>query len=168
MITKDAVELLRRIQKALREHPDRFDMDRWFYDPARGYADEPALDSWGQYVVEGPHLVPDVPMMKGLTETCGTTACIAGWAVALSGERVQPGMSIQTEAERLLGWVRPERTNGTTGFGHCPLFHVGRWPGDLLDRHCEAADRTAEQAEIACEAVDRWIESGGDPNLFRS
>jgi len=170
MITEDAVELLRKVQKALREHPGQFDMDRWFYDPTADVDDEPEEDAWGRIMVEDPNLVPDVPLVKTLTGSCGTTACIGGWAVALAGERVRPGLSIQTEAERLIGWVREPSTNegcsAERWLNNCPLFHVARWPGTLLDRYCGAKDGSAEQAGVACIAIDRWIEAGGDPDLF--
>ena len=52
--------LLRKVQKAILDHPDQFCMDRWFSDC--NSVDQPAGG-------------------------CGTAACIGGWAVFLSSKK---------------------------------------------------------------------------------
>lgn len=65
------IELARKVREWTRAHPDLLDMDTWI--DTSGTFDELLITT-----VEN-------------AETCGTTACFAGWTAILSGDRVGAG-----------------------------------------------------------------------------
>jgi hypothetical protein len=60
------VELLDRIEQQITEHPETWDQDAWFR-------------------------LPRMRKTPVATPPCGTTLCVAGWAVSLSGYKLVPG-----------------------------------------------------------------------------
>jgi len=80
-------------------------------------------------------------------ESCGTAACIAGWAYILSKEK--DGYSdVSGTAEKLLNiseWQAME------------LFHVNRWPSEFGIAYKSAAT-PAKRARIAAKRIDQFIE----------
>jgi len=63
---RDAEERLRHVAKLVVEDHEKLDMDVWF--GTRTGAREPDAD------------------FSKIAHTCGTTACVAGWAILLAGE----------------------------------------------------------------------------------
>lgn len=152
-MTPEVVELLQRTKAAVLANPDHFDMDYWVaYDDK-----EWVEDGHGHLLITGTDNVPSTPLLASLSH-CGTTACGAGWIVALSGEKVTPGEPIALAAARLI-----EFTKFTDD--PCPLFHTSRWPYRILERY-QVAETAEDQAEAFGKAVDAWIEVDGDPEAF--
>lgn len=77
--TKLNVELAYKALDLIKQHRKHFDMGEW----ASGVPDEGFVDL--------ERLTSDKP------ELCGTTACFAGWVVALSGYKVTEGASVYTK-----------------------------------------------------------------------
>lgn len=123
------VELLRTIQKHIREEPRRLRMAAW----ARGGPPNQEGYVESGYGEEDHVVFPP----------CGTVACIAGWAHILSGGGI--GSAGQSAGARALD----------VDFDTA-LFFVDLWPADLEERY-ESAATDQERAEVACEAIDRFI-----------
>lgn len=159
MISSEGIELLERVKAAILAEPDHFDMDFWWTVPADGNGIH--LDDNGCWIVDrSRQAVPDDAPLLGHMSGCGTTACIAGWTVALAGERVRPGALIEYEARRLVGYGQDPLH--ASAHARCPLFYVDDWPDWLKDAF-EEAESPAEAAAVACEAIDLWIGSQTDP-----
>ena len=126
------VELLRKVQKHILEEPKRFDMS--------------TFAEW----VMGSKYAP----------TCGTTACIAGWAVflgknvTLSAETVRMtwtnALGFEDAARELLGINRLQAEK---------LFYSFEWPQPYRQRFDEA--RTFKgKAEAAADRIEHLIGTG--------
>lgn len=92
----------------------------------------------------------------GTEADCGTTHCIGGLAIVLSGERVERAIT-HTEANAI-------RARQLLGLPNSLLFYVVCWPGWLQDRYCQAryiGKDLAAVTEAACAAIDDYIENGG-------
>ena len=97
-------EVITRVARLIRDHPDRYNQRTWFssaflpgwYD-RYGAAGMYPLQPRTSYVPVadlaqfGDQPVPDEPADPG-RPLCGTTACVAGWAVILAGD---PEISLQ-------------------------------------------------------------------------
>lgn len=94
-------------------------------------------------------------------DPCGTTACIAGWSVILSGQtNLEKVPLINAEALRVLGL---NDRYDTTHRKECPLFYDSDWPEDLRKAFLEAEILMDYPlcASIAGEAIDRFIAGNG-------
>lgn len=93
--------------------------------------------------------VHSLPLIENrvMHEGCGTAACIGGWACLLSNTEVHYG-KYDEAASAALGIER--QTCGT-------LFATSKWPEDLQMRW-NAAKTAREQAEIAAERIDRYVD----------
>lgn len=152
-MTPEAVELLQRTKAAVLAHPDHFNMDYWF-----AYGDpQVEQDEHGHLSISVTDDVPFTPLIASLNR-CGTTACGAGWIVALSGEKVTPGEPIAIAAAKLIEFPNLEHQA-------CPLFHTASWPWHISNAY-EGAETAEDQAEAFGKAVDLWIEVDGDPEAF--
>lgn len=81
---------------------------------------------------------------------CGTSHCIAGWAVHLTeGDKGLHLGDFHNRACTALGI--------SYGQGH-GLFYDDEWPRELSDEYNENTDKK-ERAQIAARAIDRFIES---------
>jgi hypothetical protein len=96
------IDRLRQIQKQIKKNPEHFSMSTFFYNPPdRRYS---PIESLGI-------LVPDMT-------ACGTTACIAGWAI------VNTGLKIRTDDCFKLG----KEALGLTERQAYLLFFEQYWP----------------------------------------
>lgn len=100
--------------------------------------------------------------VNGEELTCGTSHCVAGWAVAIAKPELLKGrvydVSFGKEAEELLGLDEDEAWT---------LFFTGRWidGGDDLDRDAWTAHPDDETIDAAAERL-REIGDGGPIDLF--
>lgn len=155
-MTPEVVELLLRTKAAVLANPDHFDMDFWYASGDDFYArdeDESVIE------IDALDVVPDTPLL-GMLDRCGTVACAAGWIVALSGEKVNPGEFIAHAGARLLGFE-------DYMLDPCPLFHTSRWPSPLENAYNDATS-VEDQAKALADAIDLWIELDGDAEAFSS
>lgn len=132
------VKLLRKIQKHITEEPRRF-----FMSGLRVKAKNET--KWADYAASFARsdLSPTMP-------SCGTAACIAGWALTLSNKRM--GYSALDRAGDLLGL--PAKY-----FGYDHVFVADKWPEPFYRRWQDA--RTPKQrAKIACARIDHLIKTG--------
>jgi hypothetical protein len=129
------VELLLKVRAKIIEEPRQFDMSAWFE----------------RYVCWP---VPN----------CGTTACIGGWAEAISKQK--------TPEECEGGWISPANTLKLTGEQASRLFHLQNWPAEFRYEmyhanpfHVFSADELhkvlAKRAEIAARRIDHFIATKG-------
>jgi hypothetical protein len=80
------VERLNKVADMIQAHPEHFDMSNWVVvGEDRHYGSDAAIA--GSVDLFG----------------CGTTACIAGWAVCLWPAEVMPDENVPTAAQRILG-----------------------------------------------------------------
>lgn len=77
---------------------------------------------------------------------CGTAQCIAGWALTLSGRRLDTDMS---KAARLLNLDAP------TG----RVFAVCMWPYQFISQYSKAKTPLA-RAKVACKRLDYLVRTG--------
>lgn len=147
------IQLLRRIQKVIVKRAKQFNMDTWF--------------SLMERQSRGVH--------------CGTTACLAGWALTVASQAkrkklFQPLLAAKS-VDKNFGDIKL-MLGGNENHLMCKkgaevlelnedqaekLFYLPNWPQDLHDRY-DAARRTQsynEQAAIASERIDRFIASNG-------
>lgn len=75
------VEKLHRVVRWMTEHPERVDMGTWFRGPR--IQERMRADSEGTPIPR----TEEHAVVEDTTPECGTTACLAGWAVALEGWR---------------------------------------------------------------------------------
>lgn len=102
------------------------------------------------------------------TPNCGTTACIAGWAIALSSKKnpLDAAKSIRKRFGRGMRVLSSKQAYGITAKvlkvlkidmrQGDSLFYASYWPLNFPERFRNA--RTPEEkAEIACERIDAFI-----------
>lgn len=125
------VELLNKIKERITEEPRQFDMGTWF----------------------SPYS-PEIP-------NCGTAACIAGWALAISYNEnpqranllaLKEGTGYALPASRFLGLSYLESTR---------LFYTNQWPLRFFWAYHEEGISPKEKARIACERIDQFIATNG-------
>jgi hypothetical protein len=144
--TKLNIPLLRQIQAFIKEEPRRFDMSDW-------------LSRWRKEETEEDHRLPP----------CGTTGCIGGAAVLLSGVKCLTH-EIPVYAGRLLGLTSKDdlvnENNWDENEDLRRLFLADTWPEPFNSQH-HAARVTqppmagiVRRAEIACARIDHLIEHG--------
>lgn len=137
------VKLLRRIQRIIVKRYKQIDMGSWF-------------DTNPDH---------EVPM-------CGTTACIAGWAVTLH----RPSLKAKPSLAAKFVHSRSE----TIGFGQsyymttiavdilglgceqaARLFYISNWPEQFHNRILEPNVGTKRYAKIVAQRIDHFIATGG-------
>jgi hypothetical protein len=124
------IELFEKVKQAIVAEPERFDMSLWVLSD----------------------FVNEFDSTKGFKEnTCGTTACIAGWACVLGTDDNVKALDVPGRASALLGprWEQAEQ-----------LFYTKYWPSKFLVPYEEGTEQEAAQA--AADAIDRFIACGGD------
>lgn len=136
MADKINTELLERVKQHILEEPKRFDMHS-FVTRVSTHAPEE------------------------IRPACGTTACIAGWAILLDradrGEAVPRRISsafyysVEFRAMELLSLTEKQRRS---------LFYVSSWPQEFR-RTFNLARTLSERAEIAARRIDRFIATNG-------
>jgi hypothetical protein len=132
------VKLLRRIQAHILAEPKRVWMGIWCKFGESGahvYIDDDFDDSGGLLEIEMP--------------SCGTVACISGWAALLSGAR---GIDEQIGRWDLLG-IDAQRADR--------LFYSSLWPEDLRDKLELAEPQSQEYAQIVADRIDVFIKTKG-------
>jgi hypothetical protein len=124
---------LLEVKKAILEHAEDFDMDHWYLNR---YNDE-------------------------THEVCGTTGCIAGWAIALDAKLPLKdacyGLGISDYAEA-----------GCTALGlsyatdHAALFYRTHWPApfSMVYKAARAVNNRQEMALITAARIDHFIATG--------
>jgi hypothetical protein len=115
------VELLLKVKEAILANPTKFSMSSWCSHP----------------------------FIFAFISSCDTVACIAGWTVALSGERLGVTDTIASKARRLLNLSVDEKEYPFS------LFYTHNWPADLKVLAQE------DEAKAAGIAIDRFIEGCG-------
>jgi hypothetical protein len=97
---------------------------------------------------------------------CGTTACIAGWAVRLKSFS-DPGFYVSSFIEPTK--IKACRILGITAEESKSLFMVANWPTKLRSEYSEAIEDyefsctitkrqfLKRKAEVACKAIDAFI-----------
>lgn len=124
------VTLLRKIQAHILEEPRRFIMD----DLVR-------------YGLPGDKFSADNDTQQTFAE-CGTAACIAGWALLLSGIRIDGGDYLNRASDLL-----------RISDDHESLFIAELWPEPFKRRYARAG-RPATRAKIAAARIEHLITTG--------
>lgn len=129
---------LRQIQKLILKYPQRFDLYNWY-----GVGAVPDKRDRFIYVV---------PAMEA--PSCGTTACIAGWAVAKYDGTVIREDSMEKQAAEILGLTKRQAGR---------LFYIDDWPDAFLDPYENARDVSdaITAANIAADRIDHFIKTKG-------
>jgi len=133
-------KLLLRVKRAILRHPKQFDMSRWFF-----------------------YVGADVPR-------CGTTACIAGWALTLDGKTTPLKMAKRLYKKLTGGELREggamggiynndiesraAKALGLTEHQARWLFHVHNWPREFQNG-------VNPSPELAAQRIDHFIATEG-------
>ncbi len=99
--------------------------------------------------------------LNRIPDNCGTTCCIAGWAISLQTEEKTP----------LAGKMFKYRTDGLnedlgaqyldlTSSQAVRLFSANYWPEYFQDQY-DAAETYIERAQIAAKRIDHFIATEG-------
>lgn len=124
------VERLLAVKHAILDHPKQVDMMSWYGGDA--------------YCYEPEHLTPNV------LDRCGTTGCVAGWAVSLFAPGIPYGLCGNGVYDRAIALLDTSEDAADS------LFHVMNWPSDLRRRYGKAR-RPATRARIVAERIDRFL-----------
>lgn len=125
-------ELLLKVAEYIEGHPKEFDMSHW-----RGHQKKQLPNPWYRVVVGLP----------APTEACGTTYCMAGWTVALSGGDMAGNLPAQ--AQRLLSLSLEQAQR---------LFYEHNWPQRFRGSHVK---HDADRVWLASERIRHFIATNG-------
>lgn len=128
------IRRLRAVQKAVLKHPGHFNMAYFFHDAPNA-------------VHMGIHSYYNE---EAIVNNCGTTACIAGWAVAKFGKGSESAIAligVQAVAIRLLDLTLDQAER---------LFHQGAWDDAWKQRQKRYV--SCDDAKAAVEYIDYFIE----------
>jgi hypothetical protein len=127
------VRLLRRVQKHIKAEPRRMKMKQWVDRNLRERA-------------------------ESAKPPCGTTACIAGWALTLNGKRLRDGVNYMEQGRKLLGLTWDEARN---------LFMVDDWPTKFQNKYDEESEQAwkdnvplklvRKNARVAVARIEHFI-----------
>lgn len=120
-------ELLLKVKEQILTEPSRFHMSHWFYNKDENQ------DYYGPCA---------------LLHNCNTAACIAGWAIALSGE-TELIEDPHEDAKRILGITESQANS---------LFYITSWEEPELRERFVSSRSEAEIAAIAAQIIDNFIE----------
>ncbi len=133
------IRLLRKVQKAIKAHPDQFQMRTW-------YSQFLDIDG-GPFVSAG---------------GCGTAACIGGWAIHLHWRKLEVEKTYQAAKGKpetiyeIAKWIlRLSRTQADK------LFDGHMWPDDYQGDY-EDSKTPEEQAAVAIRRIDHFIKTKGE------
>lgn len=131
------VKLLRRIQKHILDEPRRFVMERSILKSTPGFT----FNSDNNTIQRLP--------------SCGTAACIAGWAVELTTHDAneQSPESLLSSAAKLLN------VEETTSWVEHPLFYTTFWPSPFRWKYLSAKTPKA-RAKIVSARIEYLIKTG--------
>jgi len=148
------VELLRKVQRHIKEEPKRLRMNNWL-------------------VIRQPgeHIYMDTGYI--IMPSCGTVGCIAGWTwfLAQNPEELEYKLaqmskdskgrtsSLEVEAEKLLDIE-------DTKIPFC-LFYLDTWPSLFSDKWYDLdIDNIQGHADVVCEVIDSFIERYASPTVL--
>lgn len=142
------IELLHEVQQHILAEPVRFNMNDWWYVGMSAPFEDLKIPERRDKFARNP--------------SCHTTACIAGWALALrpdfefiSVNQIDPDYinsdSVETTAATLLGITTEAATR---------LFHCEKWPANYAVAFYNTSNPPSK-AKIACERIDHFIATNG-------
>jgi hypothetical protein len=138
------IKLLKRIIRKIRQEPKQFDMDTFFFKRRRG--------------------VPN----------CGTTACIAGWAIALNkrlkpinaARTLDPSFASDGEGVLTLECPRNPEKHGAKALkleleDAKRLFYTENWPCEFRQDH-QNAETPRAKVNVTIERIKHFIKTRGE------
>lgn len=130
------VELLLEVKKTILAEPKRLNMRKWL-DVVRSGKGNPS---------------------------CGTVACIAGWAMVLSSPRrksFKKTANTVIDEQSFLGMeIDAQEKLGITDSQAQRLFYTDNWPMKFWQAY-EVASGPVEQAQAAADRIDHFIKTKG-------
>lgn len=142
--TQMRVDILERVKERIKQAPHHFYMHSWIIQDAETEA-----------------------MRSGY---CGTAMCIGGWGM------LEMGMSEENLYRRTRNTSDPSEVidayamSQALGLPNTKLFYVDEWPVDLNIAYENAENSNnpdlALLADIACQAIDSYIETNGWPEGY--
>jgi hypothetical protein len=137
-------DILEQVKARIRQAPNNFFMHSW--------------------------VVPDAVEGKIDGGYCGTTMCIGGWGM------FELGMSHEELYQRTCDTADPQELitgydmMDSLGLPNTRLFYIYEWPAEFRDMYEDAEDEENPDlnllSEIACNAIDSYIETNGWPDGF--
>jgi hypothetical protein len=88
---------------------------------------------------------------------CNTAACIAGWTISISR-----GTSPKRAREETDGWLATAQA--LLCIPDQKLFLLGDWP-TVYEKRWWSANNSQEQAQVASDVIDNYIETNGWTNI---
>lgn len=163
-VSPKVVKLVRKVQKHILEEPKRFDMGEWGRSVNHIWKPEPLFEGSSKEAKR----IHKQDMKDYKTEVsqfpaCGTTACIAGWAVILEnpkkdkeGHYVIPSVDIPSRAAKLFEF-------GDACYAG-QLFFSDSWPQPFFTQWADedAKDNPSKKklAKIAVARLEHYITTG--------
>lgn len=145
MKRKINVRLLRKIQRAIMERPDQFEMSMWFSHYLMFRDQDQAVPAGG----------------------CGTAACIAGWAITLNSKTPKPAV-VCDRLHRSFQWSfsdrvfeKAQRLLGLSEGQARSLFMDEHWPEPFYENY-NKTNKPAVRARVACQRIDHFIKTKGE------
>lgn len=151
-LSASAGKLLRKVQKHILEEPNRLLMDTYIRTGlVPGSVRRFDYDCW-----DGKrHTAP----------SCGTTACIAGWAILLSQRRDLPQIDLHRLRASVEIQERAQEVLGLLGRDRLPIFiqlvSVDRWLPPFREQYLSAKS-SRKRARIAAAYIDHYIKVYGE------
>lgn len=158
--------LLVRVKEAILAEPGKFDMDSFFHISVRDYTLSDIEKEYGEDVdnedalrVLNRDLKPEMPndlLDCNVLNVCGTTGCIAGWALHLTDAKILEtstflGVNFEDAAIKELGITKTQARS---------LFYDHRWP-EKFDHDYNNSDSFYDRARIAAERIQFFIDTNG-------
>lgn len=147
------IKLLRKIQKAILKYPNHFDMDNWFMDTN--------MEDDNDDIIKLVNLNGGTceKMITPRAKSCGTTACIAGWALHYNKVKLEDfegnidfvRSTTEKTAARELGLDEEQSKR---------LFFESYWPREF--RYLESFESKEDTAFRAAARIDHFIATGGE------
>jgi len=131
-LKKHTIKMLREIKRRILAEPRQFDLHSWFF--------------------HDPEAIPN----------CGTSACIAGWAITIAHNTNPEKASelIDAKGGPKDPFLEGEQALGITDIQGYRLFLHENWPAPFDDQY-QRYVRPLNKAKVACARIDHFIKTNG-------
>ena len=148
------IELLNKIKSHVLEEPKRV----WMGDWRIRWGDQTEISVGMRRGIDWEYL------LQLSKPSCGTTACIAGWAVELGGDGDMKGFPYELRG-RKLGFpyeLRGRKLLGLNSYAQSDrLFYVASWPEQFRKRLAVAPPQSHEYAQVVADRIDWFVKTEG-------
>lgn len=165
------IELLQQVRDAILKNPEHFDIEHWFMDQGSVGTDTKLIQLNGNTCER---------MITPGENNCGTTACIAGWALNIAGTKLEemerfyyeygmertlkPGQNVKDVVIRYSIELTAMRVLELTRMESRDLFFKDNWPSyyfnAYLDYPSYLPNYKTERAQVTADRINHFIKTG--------